>query len=1157
MSLQLLLGSSGVGKSHYGFQYIIDESIRHPDRKYLVVVPEQFTMQTQKELVSLHPNKGILNIDILSFPRLAYRILQEVGGAPHPVLEETGKTLVIQRIVQEQQKNLKFLGSNLKRTGAIAEMKSLVSELMQYQVDAACLEEWAGEAKDKPLLAAKLSDTGVIYKGFMGFMEGRYIAGEEVLDVLCRRIGESKLIRQSTVFLDGFTGFTPVQNQVVQEMLHLCDKVIVAAAIDEREDPFHYDGPHRLFSMTKKMIQKLTDMCREGHIEIEEPVYLRHNKYSRFSHAPALAALEKNIFRYQFSPYEKKQDEICIRVMDDPKAELLDVARTIHKIVREGDYRYKDFAIVTGDLKTYGNFAKQVFEKFDIPCFVDEKHSVLMNPFVEFLRSAVDLVVSNFSYESVFRYLRCGMSHLATSEIDEMENYCLALGIRGLKKYEETWVRVYKGMDKEKLLAVNESRIRFIEEVGEFAHGFKKRNLNVEERTRVLYGLICSCEIQQQLKEYEDVFHQSQDMEMEREYGQIYGVLMDLLDKLVEVLGDEKVSLAHYQEILEAGFLETSVGLIPPSTDQVLLGDIERTRLKDVKILFFVGINDGIIPKPVSKSGILSEPDREYLADQDVWLAPTGREEMYMQRFYLYLNLTKPSEKLFLSYSRSNSKGEALLPAYLIGMISKLYLDIEVEEVRSNGCGLWEMETADDAVKSLVEGMRSFREGEENSVWKELFSWYCRDEQRKNQIDHLVEAAFYENPEEVVSKAVAKALYGNILVNSATRLEQFAACAFSHFLKYGLELTERETYEFNAADMGSIMHEALEEFSKKKKEKGLHWKDLTDELRESLIDESVEKLADSYGNTILHSTNRNSYMIIRVRRMLKRTVWALQQQIEQGMFEPGGFEVSFAMEDQLEAINFDISPDEKVKLRGRIDRMDLCETDDKVYVKIIDYKSGNTSLSLVELYYGLQIQLVVYMNAALELEQKKYPDKEVEPAGIFYYRIGDPYVAASGGESDEEVLQKVLKTLRLDGIARAEEEVVHLMDQNVGAGENSSIIPVGYTRNGSLNRYSHVAEKENFDTISRYTSKKIREIGREILEGYVQVSPYKLDNKEACTYCPYHGVCGFDERIDGFSFRKLKKEEQEEIIEKMKKDLSESGDDNYGSGMDKRTEESD
>lgn len=1136
MALQLILGSCGVGKSHYGFTHIIEESRKHPEKKYLVIVPEQFTMQTQKELVSLHPNKAILNIDVLSFHRLAYRVLEEVGGAPHPVLEESGKTYVLQRVAQEQQKNLKILGANLKRMGSISQMKSLVSELMQYQVDVSGLEQWAEEAKTKPLLAGKLSDVSVIYQGFMEFIEGRYISGEEILDVLCRRMGESRLVRGSTVLLDGFTGFTPVQNQVVGELLHLCERVMVTGTIDKEEDVFHYEGPHRLFSMTKRMIQKLTHICREKRVEIEETIYLEHNENSRFAHAPALKALEANIFRYNGRQYKEKQDEITISVMENPKTELEDVARQIHKTVREQGLRYKDFAVVTGALETYVHYAEEVFQKLDIPCFVDEKHSVLMNTLVEFMRSAVDLVVQNFSYESVFRYLRCGMSSLSVQETDELENYVIALGIRGIRGYEEPFVRVYRGMDKSALVSVEALRKRLMDEIGSFAHTFKKKNLTVEERTRALYQLIWDCRIQEKVKIQEEAFRRAGNTAMEREYSQIFGIMMNLLDKLVEVLGPEKVRMVQYQEILEAGILEAKVGLIPPTADQVMIGDMERTRLKDVKILFFVGINEGVIPKPVSRNGILSETDREYLYSKDVELAPTSREEMYMQRFYLYLNLTKPSKKLCLSYCKSSSKGEALLPAYLIGMILKQYPRIEVREVRE-ACDLERMETQRDAVMPWIEGLRQWKEGKESPIWKELYTWYCKDDTHRNQMQELVEAAFYENPVEAVSKAVAKAMYGNVLVNSATRLEQFAACAFSHFIKYGLELSERVTYEFNAADMGSIMHEALERFSKKLNERGVRYKELTEELREALIDESVEELVHSYGNTILDSSHRNHYMITRVKRLLRRTVWALQAQVEKGMFEPQGFEVSFATEDNLSATNIHISADEQMRLKGRIDRMDICETEDKVYVKIIDYKSGNTSLNLIELYYGLQIQLVVYMNAALELEQLKHPEKEVEPAGIYYYRIGDPLVAGADGDSEEAVIQKLLQSLKLDGLSRAEEDVIQLQDQTLGAGSSSTVIPVGYNKNGSLSRYSHVADGQEFSVISRFTNQKIQEIGREILEGYVQASPYKLENKDACTYCPYHGICGFDERIDGFTHRNLRKEKQEEILEKMREEL--------------------
>lgn len=1137
MSLQLILGSSGAGKSHYAFTKIIEEAGKHPKERYFVIVPEQFTMQTQKELVSLHPNQGIMNIDVLSFQRLAYRVFEEVGAGVRPVLEETGKTLVVQRVAQEQEKQLKVLGRNLKRTGSIEQMKSLVSELLQYQVDEDMLQNWSMEAKDKPMLSYKLHDIEIIYKGFLDYMEGRYLAGEEVLDVLRRRIGQSDLVRNSTILLDGFTGFTPVQNQLLGELLRLCKCVYVTAAIDEKEDPFLDDGPHKLFAMTKKMIRKLTDLCRENHVNVEKPVCIAHHAKSRFAQAPALHALEENLFRYRTYTYPQEQDEIHICVAEDPRSELESVALAIHRLVREEGYRYRDFAVITGDLDTYGHYADEVFHQCSIPCFVDQKHAALMNPLVEFVRSAVDLAVENFSYESVFRYLRCGMCTLTRQEIDELENYVLALGIRGKKAYEEKWVRIYPGMEAEQIEEINALRETFVDEVMDFYKDFKEKNLTVEERTKILYRFICDHRIQEKLKEQEAQFKEQSNLAMEREYAQIYPAVMGFLDKLVEVLGTERMSLSHYQEILEAGFLEVKVGLIPPAADQVILGDMERTRLRDVRVLFFVGMNEGIIPKTVSRSGILSEPDREYLENHGAELSPTMRDEMYRQRFYLYLNLTKPSEKLYLSYSKSDEKGEARLPAYLIGTIRKLFPKIQIHPWQDDERWMYSAETDKDSWKWLIHGLRQYREQEKAPEWEELFLWYCSDPGRKEIVEELVEAAFYENPQESISKAVSRALYGKVLTNSATRLEQFAACAFAHFMKYGLQLKERQIYEFGGADMGSVLHGALEHFSQKLAQRGLKWRDLTTELRETLIDESVEELVHDYGNTILHSSYRNQYLITTVKRMLQRTVWALQKQAEKSAFEPGGFEVSFAMEEHLDAVNFQLSKDEKIRLSGRIDRLDTCETDDKVYVKIIDYKSGSASLNLVELYHGLQIQLVVYMNAALELEQKKHPKKEVEPAGIFYYHIEDPLINMTKNMSDETVPEEILKALKLDGLSRAETDIITLLDQTVGAGATSSVVPVGFNKNGSLSAYSHVAGKEDFAVISQFANHKIREIGQKILDGCAEVSPYRMQEKTACTYCPYQGICGFDERMEGFAYREIRQESQEEIMKKMKEEI--------------------
>ena len=1136
MSLQFIAGNSGSGKSHYIYEKIIRESMEHPEGNYLIVVPEQFTMQTEKELVALHPRKAILNIHVLSFNRLAYRIFEEVGGNTCPVLEETGKSLVLQKVIGEQQKKLRVLGGTLKKTGSVAQMKSLISELLQYRVAPEDLAAWVPEADGKKLLAWKLEDVQNIYRGFLDYLSERYLTAEEVPQVLCGVIGKSEFLKGSTVVLDGFTGFTPVQNQVIREMYRLCGRVYAVVTLDRREESVRKDGPHRLFHMSREMIRKLAEMARETGTEVLPADWVLPGSRSRFAGNEPLHFLEQNLFRYGTKKYEKTQDAIRIWEAEDPADELTHVAETILRLVREEGYRYRDFALVTGDLPSYGREAENVLKSAGIPYFLDQKYPVLMNPLVEFIRSAVNLIVQNFSYESVFRYLRSGMTEFTPEETDRLENYVLALGIRGWKQYQERWVRVYRHMDPKEILFLNELRERFCSSLEEFVTGMRERTATAARRTEVLYRLIVRNEVQVRLKNQEKQFHASGEAAMEKEYAQIYGIIMNLLDKVTEVLGEERMGISAYQQILEAGFQETQIGLIPPGGDQVLVGDIERTRLKNVRVLFLVGINEGIIPRPVSKADILSEMDREYLKSRAAELAPTAREEMYRQRFYLYLNLTKPSDRLYLSYCRTDAGGSGCMPSYLIGMITGLFPELRIQKLVTEKPVSEQLETPDGTMELFLEGLREVRMGRADAGFLELYRWYQKDETRKKQLEWLLQAAFYENPQTGISRAVAKALYGSVLINSATRLEQFASCAFAHFLQYGMKLKEREKYEFSAADMGEVMHETLEKFSGKLKRKGYRWAELTEEQRNSLVDESVEEIVHDYGNTILHSSSRNAYLITRIRNIMYCTVWALQDQIQKGKFEPGGFELSFAAEEYLDSINIHLSDDEKLKLRGRIDRMDLCETEDKVYVKIIDYKTGGTTLDLPALYHGLQLQLAVYLNAGVELEQKKHPEKTVEPAGIYYYHIQDPFVAAESVDAEKNP-EEILKALRMDGLSRNEEEILSLLDQTFAPGKHSSVIPVAYNKNGNLAWYSKVAQKEDFEVIQKYTDRKIRQIGRQILDGATDVSPCLTDKKDSCTYCPYHGICGFDERIPGFSYRRFRKLSQEEVLERMREEL--------------------
>ena len=705
MSLQFIMGNSGAGKSRYAYEKILAEAARHPEKNYLIVVPEQFTMQTQKELVSLHPAGGILNIDILSFQRLAYRIFEETGGSLYPVLEETGKSLVVKRVAQEKKKELTILGSTLKRTGAVSQMKSLISELKQYQIAPSELDAWAEETGEKKLLAAKLKDTGVIYRAFEKYLENRYVTAEDVLEVLAGKLEESALIKNSEVLVDGFTGFTPEQIGVLGKLFRLCAKVYVTIIMDEREDPYKKAIPHQLFAMSRQLVQQLMKAADEAGCPVEPEIWVRRSGHGRFQPGSTMDQLEQRLFRYgkrgfsgngiekrpesgteaktgnPAAGYEAKQQGIYISVAPNPRAELEETVRLIRRMVREEGMRYQDFAVLTGDLSVYGTYAREIFEKCGVPYFVDEKHSVLMNPFVEFLRAAIEMVVQSFSYESVFRYLRCGLSSLDREETDAMENYVLALGIRGLKAYGETWTRGYRGIKPDEVPQRNLLREKFYAEVQPFAERMKKKDATVRERTEALYALAVQNQMQEKLEERRQQFEQQGQEAFAKEYSQIYGIVMELLDKIVEVLGEEKMTLAEYQEILEAGFAEASVGIIPPTADQVLIGDNERSRLKDIRVLFFVGVNDGLIPRHDAGGGILSEYDREELERADAKLSPTARETMYQQKFHLYRNLTKPSERLYLSFAKAGASGEAQNPSYLINEIRKLFPEIPVRDI--------------------------------------------------------------------------------------------------------------------------------------------------------------------------------------------------------------------------------------------------------------------------------------------------------------------------------------------------------------------------------------------------------------------------------------------------------------------------------------------
>lgn len=1102
MSLQFILGNSGFGKTTYIYEKIIKESMENPKMRYYCIVPEQFTMQTQRDFVTMHPRKGIFNIDVLSFQRLAFHVLDEVGAGGRMILEETGKNIVLRKLAKEHEKELLILGRNLKKLGYISEVKSLISELTQYQITPDMLGEMIEKSDNRELLSRKLKDVQVLYRAFLEYMGEEYMTSDQVLQVLNEVLDRSEKLKDSIVVLDGFTAFNPVQLKLVQGLCRIAKKVYITVTIDKEQEPYSVLQKTDLFYLSKKMVQSVTAAAKEAGVAVEAPFLCDGEMHHRFENCEDLLFLEQHIFRGGKAAFAEKPEHISIKEYRTAMEEITGTAVQIRRLVRECGYCYGDFAVVLGSMD-YQEHVNRIFERFEIPTFIDEKRNGLSHPFVEFLRAFLKMIEENFSYETVFRYLRSGFSGVTTTETDVLENYCLALGIRGLKKYSEKWIRFSKNQTDEELTKVNAIREKFYDSVKVPAKILKDKNETITKKCTALYEFLEKLGVEKQLAVKEEEFLAEGEAAIAKEYHQIFRVIMELLEKYVELLGEEKISLDEFEELLDAGFAEVKVGIIPPGSDRVVVGDMERTRLKDVKVLFLLGVNEGNIPKNLTGGGILSQMEREFLEEQNASLAPTAKEQVYLQKFYLYYVLTKASEKLYLSFPATDFHGAQLRPSYLKDVFKKLFPKLETEVNVSDTF---------DALETTVQGLDFLTAGltgdnRECEELRQLMAWYEESPKFQAHFEKMWKQLLKGDAETAIGAAVAKAMYGEGNAYSVTRLEKYASCAYAHFLQYGLRLKEREVYEFAAVDMGNLLHSAVELFARKVDKGSYDWFTLQEETRERLAEECVEEVITDYRNTLLYDSSRNEYMIARMHRLVKRAVWALTEQIKKGVFVPEKLEAPFYLKEG------------NVSLHGRIDRIDTYEEDDKVYVRVMDYKSGAASFDLTALYNGLQLQLAVYLNAAVAMEKKDHEGKVIVPAGLFYFPMKDPMISSESEMTKEAIEDALFKELALEGVCNADSDIIHYMDKECGT--KSKILPISYNKDGSLSKTSKAVSTEQFEQLENFVKAKTSQLGAEIMEGKISVNPYGTPAKTACDYCAYNGICGFLPKES--SYRKLEK----------------------------------
>lgn len=1058
MSLRLILGDTNSGKSNKLVEEMTNKAkaiqeekgLLSLDTKIFAIVPEQATLKMQQSVVKAAQNGAVMNIDVVSFERLAYVVFDELGTSAANVLDDTGKALILRKILNEAKEDLVVYKSKTHMPGFVSEIKSIVTELKQYGIDDNTLFLMQEKAKEENnnLLFNKLKDIRLIYEKFNEEIANKFTTAEEVLDIFAKVAPYSEKIKNSYIYLDGFTGFTPIQNKLIEKFLQVAKDVTIAITLP-KDKICAQCAEHELFYLSNQTYFKLIEMASKYPDKLD---CIYTNK-------------QKNI-----------NEKGYIYEATSQKDEVLFVAKEVLKLVRDEGYRYKDIAVITSDLEGYYSQIKDTFEQANISCFIDYKNQIINNLLSRYTMAALELANSRFSYDFVFGLLKSGFCDMSFEEIAQLENYCLEFGIKGSKAWSDEFKKNKKIYGKDEyfwdLEQINSYRKKVYESVSKFYSAIQKSKY-AKDFSDALIGLYEKNNVKEKIDAYCDEFNQEGLLSLAKEYEQIYELVINLLEKTSLLLGTEEITLKNYMSIIEEGIKEIKIGIIPPSLDALVVGDLTRTRLDDIKVLFLIGANDGKIPKVSDSSGIFTEKERIFLK-KDFEIAPSVLEDLYIQKFYLYMLLNKHSDKLYISYASMNADGAEIAPSYLLSDLDELTSNLKFEKAFKADI-MWPA----FALNELAASIR-------NNADAGILKYFANEEPYK--LKQIIDGALYTNKQTPLDSQVALDLYGDVLYGSVSRYEKFNECPFKHFMLYGLKVNKRPEYKIEASDVGTIYHDALEKYSKTLEEKGLSFRTISDEQSHEIIGQCVLEALDNINTDVLDSAARNEFLKERINIVATKTTDVLREHVKKGEFEPELFEYNFVC---------DLSSD--VKFNGKIDRVDIYDADD-VFVKIIDYKTGEKQFKTSDIYLGLQLQLVAYMKQVLD-NISKNTDKKVRPGGIYYYKINDKF------ENSEEEASKKYK---MSGLTSLEEGVISAIDSTLENGMSSNIIDVGYKKEGELKAGSNVANEKEFLSLMDYVDKMILNVSEEIKKGNINIEPsYKDERENACRFCDYLDVCKF------------------------------------------------
>ena len=1111
MGLRVIHGRAGTGKSEYCYNEI-SEKVKE-NSKILVITPEQFSFTAEKKLMDALSAEAVLNAEVVTFSRMAYRVINEIGGRTETNLSKCGKIMLIYSILNNCKKDLKFLGKTDENVDMV---ETAITEFKKHGISVEQLKKET-ENQEDIYLKNKLNDINIIYEKFQEQIAEKYIDETDLLTILAQNVDKVDEFKDNLIYIDEFSGFTSQEYDIIKKLLKIAKQVTVTICTDSIHDVKNPDTD--IFYSNQITTNKILQLAEESQIKVEE---VNLEKNYRFK-TPELKHLEQNLYNLKSQIYSEEVKNISLFLAKNQYSEIEQVAKNIFKLVRDENYRYKDISIITKNIDTYANLARVIFEKYDIPIFIDENRDLNQNIIIQYVLSILEIFIKNWSYESIFNYLKTGLNDIEEDELFKLEKYCIKWGIKNNKWKKEFTYGNFDEKEKAEIERLEQIRKNIVDPLVKLKKEIDE-NKTAKGISKAIYQFLVDQEIAKKIRQKQNELEEKGLIDLSHEYESSINIVINLLDEIVLVFKDDKITIDKFAQILRVGLKNSNLTKIPGTQDQVIMGDVDRSRSHKVKATFIIGLNDGIFPSINKDEGFLNDDDREILKSHGIELAKGTIDKLYEDNFNIYKTFTTAEQKLYLSYPSSDMQGKALRPSILVNRIKKIYpkLSEESDVIESKS----EILNTKTTYEELINNISKLRENEIEKIWYYVYNYYKKDENWNNKLEQSLKGLNYSNlPEKIEQKNIDK-LYGNKLSTSISKLEQYRRCPFSYFLQYGLKIKPQEELKVKSFDTGTFMHEVIDEVFEIIKEEKIKLEDITEDKISEIVDKIIDEELLQNKNYIFTSTAKYRVLVIRLKKIIKKALKYIIQSLTSSEFNVLGTELEFDDKGKYKTIKLQLENGKNVEITGKIDRVDTAQNEDGKYLRIIDYKSSIKNIDLNEVYAGLQIQLLTYLDAVCK-------EEDLMPAGILYFSLMEQMINTDKNMELDQIEERIRKSFKMKGLILADIKVVKLHDKNLENGY-SNLVPAYISKSGLSEGKSSCVSKEQFKDLQDYMYIVIKQISNEILSGNIDLKPFYKNKKTPCSYCDYKSICNFNNGACLNKYNFIDEKSKQEILEKIK-----------------------